>query len=104
MNNNDDVHNYEGVLLNSTSSNKRSLTNHFVDYVKKTKYFVPCTLLSPSKSTIDQSTKENPTSSRKQPIEQQAKRGKKIFFVFMDNRNHLFICSRFIMYCIFNLK
>ncbi len=75
MNTNDDVHSYEGVLVNSTSSNKRSLTNHFVDYVKKTKYFVPCTLLSPSKST-----KENPTSSQKQPIEQQAKRGEKIFF------------------------
>jgi hypothetical protein len=76
MSNNDDAHNYEGLLLTSTSSNKRSLTNHFVDYVKKTKYFVPCTLLSPSKTTIDQSTKENQTPSSKKPNEHQQKRGK----------------------------
>jgi hypothetical protein len=49
-----------------------------VDYVKKTKYFVPCTLLSPSKTTIDQPIKENPTIQRKKSIEQQqAKRGRK---------------------------
>jgi len=82
MSNKDEVHNYEGLLLTSTSSNKRSLTNHFVDYVKKTKYCVPCTLLSPSKTTIDQSTKENQTPSSKihlkTPIEQQPKRGKHI--------------------------
>ncbi|CAF4420253.1 unnamed protein product [Adineta steineri] len=67
MNNNDDGHSYEGLLLTSTTSNKRSLTNHFVDCVKKTKYFVPCTILSPSKTTIiDQQTfKENPSSSLK---------------------------------------
>jgi hypothetical protein len=65
MTTNDEVHNYEGLLLTSTSSNKRSLTNHFVDYVKKTKYFVPCTLLSPSKTTLDPIVKENPTSSSK---------------------------------------
>lgn len=80
MSNNDEIHNYEGLLLTSTSSNKRTLTNHFVDYVKKTKYFVPCTLLSPSKATtINQSIKENtPTSKiqRKKPLEQQPKRGK----------------------------
>jgi hypothetical protein len=83
MNNNDEVHSYEGLLLTSASSNKRSLTNHVVDYVKKSKYFVPCTLLSPSKTTIDQSIKDNPTSLpkilRKKPIEQQPKRGKIIF-------------------------
>ncbi|CAF0792703.1 unnamed protein product [Adineta steineri] len=73
MNNNDDGHSYEGLLLTSTTSNKRSLTNHFVDCVKKTKYFVPCTILSPSKTTIiDQQTfKENPSSSLKKPLEQQ---------------------------------
>jgi hypothetical protein len=65
MTTNDEVHNYEGLLLTSTSSNKRSLTNHFVDYVKKTKYFVPCTLLSPSKTILDPSVKENPISSSK---------------------------------------
>jgi hypothetical protein len=37
----------EGLLITSTSSNKRSLTEHFVDYVKKTKCIVPCTILSP---------------------------------------------------------
>jgi hypothetical protein len=110
MNNNDEAQNNDGLLLNSTSSNKRSLTNHFVDYVKKTKYFVPCTVLSPSKTTIiDQSTKENQTPSSKiqlkKPIEQQPKRGKNIFyFFFMEKNTHLFICSRFIMYCIFNFK
>jgi hypothetical protein len=78
MNNNDEAHSYEGLLLTSTTSNKRSLTNHVVDYVKKTKYFVPCTLLSPSKTTIDQPIKENPTIQRKKSIEQQqAKRGRK---------------------------
>ncbi|CAF4431774.1 unnamed protein product, partial [Adineta steineri] len=46
---------------------------HFVDCVKKTKYFVPCTILSPSKTTIidQQSFKENPSSSLKKPLEQQ---------------------------------
>jgi len=48
----------EGLLITSTSSNKRSLTEHFVDYVKKTKCFVPCTILSPTK-------KENPSSSKR---------------------------------------
>jgi hypothetical protein len=90
MNNNDEVHNYEGLLLTSTSSNKRSLTNHFVDYVKKTKYFVPCTLSSPSKTTIDQSTKENqPPVSKiqvKKPREQQPKRGKNILFFSMKKK------------------
>ena len=92
MNNNDEVQNYEGLLLTSTSSNKRSLTNHFVDYVKKTKYFVPCTLLSPSKTTIiDQSTKENQTSSAKKPIEQQPKRGKIIPYLFFFHDKSSFI-------------
>lgn len=92
----DEVHNYEGLLLTSTSSNKRSLTNHFVDYVKKTKYFVPCTLISPSKTTIDQSIKDNPTSSskiqQKKPLEQQPKRGK-IFSYFSMTKKKTLIYS-----------
>jgi hypothetical protein len=110
MSNNAEALNYEGLLLTSNSSNKRSLTNHFVDYVKKTKYFVPCTLLSPSKTTIDQSTKENQTPiskiQRKKPLEQQPKRGKTNLYLFFPWQKSiiLFICSRFIMYCIFNLK
>lgn len=91
MNKNDEEHSYEGLLLNSASSNKRSLTNQFVDCVKRTKYFVPCALLSPSKTIINQATattmKEHPTISfnipQKKPIDQQPKRGKKkkkIFF------------------------
>ena len=75
MTTNDEVHNYEGLLLTSTTSNKRSLTNHFFDYVKKTKYFVPCTLLSPSKTSLIPSVKDNPASSSKKSIEQPPKRG-----------------------------
>ena len=73
MTNNDEIANYEGLLLTSTSSNKRTLTNHFVDYVKKGKYFVPCTLLSPSKTTFESSVKE---PNAKKSLDQQAKRGK----------------------------
>jgi hypothetical protein len=43
------MHNNDEESLLSTSSNKRSLTEHLVDYVKKTKCLVPCALLSPSK-------------------------------------------------------
>jgi len=94
MSNNDEAHNYEVLLLTSTSSNKRSLTNHFVDYVKKTKYFVPCTLLSPSKTTtIDQSTKENQTPiskiQRKKPLEQQPKRGKNNLYFFFHGKKSI---------------
>ncbi|CAF1231960.1 unnamed protein product [Adineta ricciae] len=78
MNTNDDHHNYEGLLLSSTSSNKRSLTNHFVDYVKKTKYFVPCTVLSPSKTAIS----EKPTSSSNHP-----KRGSLCIAYSISNEN-----------------
>lgn len=61
---NDDIHTYEGLLLSSTSSNKRSLTNHFVDYVKRTKSIVPpCKLSSPVKLTIDQT----PTKTKLAP-------------------------------------
>lgn len=76
MTNNDEIPNYEGLLLTSTSSNKRTLTNHFVDYVKKGKYFVPCTLLSPSKTTFNPSVKEAKAPSSKKSLDQQAKRGK----------------------------
>ena len=79
MSGNDEAHNHEGLLLNSTSPNKRSLTNYFVDYVKKTKYFVPCTLLSPSNTINNRSFKGNQISSSKiqlkKSIEQQPNRG-----------------------------
>lgn len=65
MTNNDEIPNYEGLLLTSASSNKRTLTNHFVDYVKKGKYFVPCALISPSKTTFEPSVKDSTGSSSK---------------------------------------
>lgn len=81
MSNKDEAPSYEPLLVTSVSSNKRSLTNQFVDCVKRTKYFVPCALLSPSKTTINnQSIKENQVLSSKiqmkQSIEEQPKRGK----------------------------
>ncbi|CAF3291930.1 unnamed protein product [Rotaria socialis] len=93
MSNNDEALNYEGLLVTSASSNKRSLTNQFVDCVKKSKYFVPCTLLSPSKTTMnDQSIKENPVLSAKtQPkksIEKQPKRGSLCITYSISNDEH----------------
>lgn len=53
------------VITATSSSNKRSLTEHFVDYVKKTKCLVPpYTDLSPSKKSSIQS-KENSIPSKR---------------------------------------
>jgi hypothetical protein len=41
----------EGLLITSTSGNKRSITEHFVDYVKKTKCFAPCNILPKENSS-----------------------------------------------------
>lgn len=56
--------NDEGLLITPTSSNKRSLTEHFVDYVKKSKRLVPCALLSPikPKETVSSSKRGNYSS------------------------------------------
>jgi hypothetical protein len=40
----------KGLLITPTSTHKRSLTEHFVDYVKKSKRLVPCAILSPTKT------------------------------------------------------
>ncbi|CAF0943591.1 unnamed protein product [Rotaria sordida] len=88
MSNIDEVHSYEGLLLTSTSSNKRSLTNQFVDCVKKTKYFVPCTLLSPSKTMNGQTKKDNQILQLKKPIEQQPKRGSLCIAYSISNDEH----------------
>ncbi|CAF3459482.1 unnamed protein product [Rotaria sp. Silwood1] len=88
MSNNDELHNYEGLLLTSASSNKRSLTNQFVDCVKKTKYFVPCTLLSPSKTMNDQIIKDTQKLQPKKPIEQQPKRGSLCIAYSISNDEH----------------
>jgi hypothetical protein len=53
----------DGLLITSTSSNKRSLTEHFVDYVKKTKCLVPCSILSPSKKPLPSSSKRGKSNS-----------------------------------------
>lgn len=47
----------EGLLINSTSSNKRSLTTHFVDYMRKTKCLVPCSLF-PAHKIAEESVKK----------------------------------------------
>ncbi|CAF3104384.1 unnamed protein product, partial [Rotaria sp. Silwood2] len=88
MSNNDEAHGYEGLLITSASSNKRSLANHFVDCVKKTKYFVPCTLLSPSKTINDQTIKDTQILQLKKPIEQQPKRGSLCVAYSISNDEH----------------
>ncbi|CAF4187725.1 unnamed protein product, partial [Rotaria magnacalcarata] len=93
MSNNDEALTYEGLLVTSASSNKRSLTNQFVDCVKRSKYFVPCALLSASKTTMnDQSIKENPVLSSKtqlkKSVEQQPKRGSLCITYSISNDEH----------------
>ncbi|CAM4745507.1 unnamed protein product [Rotaria magnacalcarata] len=53
----------ERLAITSPSSNKRSLTEHFVNYVKKAKCLAPYTNLSSSTNTI--LPKENQTSSKR---------------------------------------
>ncbi|CAF3929638.1 unnamed protein product, partial [Rotaria magnacalcarata] len=53
----------ERLAITSPSSNKRSLTEHFVNYVKKAKCLAPYTDLSSSTNTI--LPKENQTSSKR---------------------------------------
>ncbi|CAF0840328.1 unnamed protein product [Rotaria sp. Silwood1] len=53
----------ERFVITSTSSNKRSLTEHVVDYVKKTKCLTPYGNLSPSKNLI--LPKENLTPAKR---------------------------------------
>ncbi|CAF2751426.1 unnamed protein product [Rotaria sp. Silwood2] len=68
----------ERLVITSTSSNKRSLTEHFVDYVKKTKCLAPYGNISPSKKII--LPKESTQSSAKRVI-----RARQLSFVHPDN-------------------
>ena len=73
----------ENLLITSSASNKRSLTEHFVDYVKKSKCIVPCTIFP--KETSSSTHRGKLLSSEKE-------------------RLIISICSRFIMSYVFNLK
>ena len=79
--NHDEIHNYEGLLPTSPSSNKRSLTNHLADYVKKTKYVAPHATQPPTDEPCVSSLQRESRSAAskvpaKKPIEQASKRGK----------------------------
>jgi hypothetical protein len=51
-NSHDDVHTYEGILSSAATSKKRSLANHLVDYVKKSKHRFPSAILSPARQAV----------------------------------------------------
>ncbi|CAF1314391.1 unnamed protein product [Adineta ricciae] len=67
--------NDDGLLITPASSNKRSLTDHLVDYVKKSKRLVPCKILSPIKKS-------------KEPITAPSKRGSLCIAYSIGNDDH----------------
>ena len=79
----------KGLLITATSANKRSLTEQLVNYVKKSKCFVPCAIASPAKaSLLDDDTRPVCRRAAREP---QAKRGKSLDrTVFIHSLIHSF--------------